>query len=320
MSKRVQGVRYNAGIKVKKKMPAGQIVGLVFLLLFVAILAWVILVGFYYPEYRQDKNVFDIGQTPQTEEITVMSYNIRYFTPLDDLFEKSWFYRAGLVRQVVEKNTPDVIGFQEVGQFHTKYLKEHLAGYDFIVGYRDNSLLKEGVMLAYRTDRFDLIKEGVFWLSDTPEKQSKNDDSQFCRIAGYLVLKEKATGREYTFFDTHLDNKGNNARANQLNVILEQAKTIAQGAVVLFGDMNDFEDSLMYENATNALTDAMLIADKVSVGTGATYQRFGKELEHERIDYFFVSEGTRVTEFTVDTTTFDGVYPSDHFPLIIKIK
>ena len=160
----------------------------------------------------------------------------------------------------------------------------------------------------------------MFWLSDTPEVQSKNDDSEFPRIAGYVVLKEKATGKKYTFFDTHLDNKGDDARVNQLNVILDQAKTIAKGTIVLFGDMNDFEDSPMYEAATNALDDALFTAEKTSVGTGATYQAYGKDLDHKRIDYFFLTKGTVVSEFTVDTTTFDGVYPSDHFPLVIKIK
>lgn len=317
MGKKVQSVGYNA--KVKTKVPASRIVGLVVLLLFVAVLAWAILIGFYYPEYRQNKNVFDVSQTELKEELTVMSYNVRFFSLYGDLFQKSWFYRAELVRQVVEKHAPDVVGFQEVNTTHEKFFREHLKGYDFIVAYRDGSIVKEGVMLAYRTDRFEKEKEGMFWLSDTPEVQSKNDDSEFPRVAAYFVLKEKATGKEFTFFDTHLDNKGDDARVNQLNVILEQAKSIVKGTMVLFGDLNDFDDSPMYEAGTEELDDAMLVADEVSVGTGATYQKFGKDLDHKRIDYFFVTKGTKVKEFIVDTTTFNGVYPSDHFPVIIKI-
>ena len=50
-----------------------------------------------------------------------------------------------------------------------------------------------------------------------------------------------------------------------------------------------------------------------------TYQCFGEHLDNENIDYFMISKtGIKVSEYKVVTDTYDGVYPSDHFPIVMK--
>ena len=63
----------------------------------------------------------------QTNNLRVMSYNIRCLSPLD-LGEKNWFYRADLVIDTIAKEAPGVIGFQEVTSWqYDFYLELHFS-------------------------------------------------------------------------------------------------------------------------------------------------------------------------------------------------
>jgi endonuclease/exonuclease/phosphatase family metal-dependent hydrolase len=54
--------------------------------------------------------------------------------------------------------------------------------------------------------------------------------------------------------------------------------------------------------------------------TGATYQNWGANRDDENIDYFMISkQGIKVNGYKIIQTTYDGVYPSDHFPIVIDI-
>lgn len=251
--------------------------------------------------------------------ITVMSYNIRCIA-IDDTGERAWSARSPLVEEIIRKNDPDVIGFQEVTEMHESFLRKTFPGYTFNVAYREEHLFHEGVAIAYKTDKFTQEKEGMFWLSKTPEVKSKDWDSNMYRVANYVVLTERETGEKITFVSTHLDNEGKDARQKQMEVVLEQMEKVAEGKWILVGDMNGYDDSPMYKAATDKLTDAMTVAENVYEGkTGATYQGYGASLNERRIDYCFVTNGTKITSFVVDDTTYNGVYPSDHFPLVVKI-
>ena len=120
---------------------------------------------------------------------------------------------------------------------------------------------------------------------------------------------------------THLDNASEEARREGIRVIIEQVESRGLINPILMGDMNDWEESLMYKKAMDSgYLDALKIADTSYVGTGATYQDYGKDLEHKRIDYFFVTNMVHVNNYKVVDKTFDGIYPSDHFPIVININ
>ena len=110
----------------------------------------------YYPKYKKtEKQPFDISSKAETDEITVMSANVRCISPTD-IGKKSWCYRAGLIIENVASVMPDVIGFQEVTKFHYAYLQDTLKGYDSVIEYRDNTYLSEGCPIFYSTEKFEL--------------------------------------------------------------------------------------------------------------------------------------------------------------------
>lgn len=301
--------------KKKKILTALTVIAVLVVL---AAAGWLAAYYFYRPDYLESDTFFDVSEVAYGEEITVMSYNVRYLSALD-CGKKSWFYRADLVTQTIARSAPDLIGFQEVTTEHEKYLTEHLKGYSFHIVYRDGSAAKEATVIAYRSDRFELESEGHFWLSETPDVQSKNWKSERYRDANYVVLTEKATGKKFAFYNTHLDAKSALARDNGMGVLLEQTSRTPLLPVILTGDMNDYEDSPMYLRATEAgLYDSAKIAENTLNADSVTFNGYGKS-NSPRIDFCFLSEGIKVSSYAIDNTLIDGDYPSDHFPVVVKI-
>lgn len=277
------------------------------------------LLFWYYPRYASSKVFYDVSEKT-SDEVTVMSYNIRCYAP-EDTFKKSWFYRADLVIENIASQEPDVIAFQEVNPIHLKFLKTHLKGYSFVNAYRTKTGTKEGLAIAYRTELFEALNDGYYWISDTPEKESKDWGTAFPRIALYATLKNVKTGKTFTVVDVHLDHVSQEARKEGMRVLVEQKEKLGFSSMILLGDMNDYEDSLMYKQAIDSgLLDAKNVADDVYAGSGCTYQKFGAKLNERRIDYFFLTPDIGVSSYSVADKTYDGVYPSDHFPLVIKLK
>ena len=106
-------------------------------LLLAFLLLWCAVVWVYYPHYTKNKREILTDATFNTEEIKIMSYNIRCHAP-DDLGHKNWFYRANLVVDTIEKAAPTIIGFQEVNSSQYDYLCETMPSYDSIITFRDN--------------------------------------------------------------------------------------------------------------------------------------------------------------------------------------
>lgn len=54
---------------------------------------------------------------------------------------------------------------------------------------------------------------------------------------------------------------------------------------------------------------------------GTTYRAWGTKLTNERIDYCLVSKTKiEVEKYAVLQNAYNGVYPSDHFPIYMRIK
>ena len=295
-----------------------KIIGAFFALILALVLVFGALDCAYYPHYKKAKGEIDITAAEKTDEITVMSANVRTWSPTDVL-KKSWFYRADLLVKNIADNSPDIIGFQEVTPMHYSYLCEVLKGYDNVIEYRDDSPLHEACPVFYNTSRFELADKGSFWLSETPEVMSKDWGAACYRICSYVILKDKDTGKELVVFNTHLDHISDEARINGINVVLDKIKQFGGLPSIIMGDFNADESSETYAAATELFLDAKYQTENTM--KGATYQQWGKKLDDENIDYFMISKtGITVNEYKIVDTTYDGVYPSDHFSIVLKIE
>ncbi|MBQ8227836.1 MAG: endonuclease/exonuclease/phosphatase family protein [Clostridia bacterium] len=271
--------------------------------------------GFYFPRYLNKKEVAEI-KIENTDEITMMSCNLRCLTPLD-FGKKSWFYRAELVMEGIKTNAPGIIGFQEATKWQYNYLVDCLEGYDSVITYRDNSIIAEGCPVFYNTALYTLVDKGSFWLSETPEEMSKDWGAACYRICSYVILTEKATDKQFVVFNTHLDHISDEARIKGVGVILDKIKQFGSYPSVIMGDFNAEEGTETYIKVTENFLDVRYETENTD--DAITYQDWGQT--GLQLDYFMISKtGFEVLSYDVVDELYGGNYSADHFPIVLKTK
>lgn len=255
-------------------------------------------------------------------KVEVMSFNIRLDHAGDSL--NNWKYRKDNAAQMIAYYAPDVIGMQEVVHNQLVDLKERLPQYTALgVGRADGKELGEYCSLFYRTDRFDLVREGTYGLSETPEQIGvKGWDAACERIVTWAILKDRESGKEIAFFNTHLDHMGQVARREGAKMLVEQAKKLALALpVVIVGDFNGTPDSDPVQTLVAAGMREARTAAPISYGSQWTFHDFGRIPLEKRnlIDYIFINETIGAEKFRVINDQPDAGYLSDHAPLIATL-
>lgn len=301
-------------MKIKKaSTPKIILLSLLALIIFILVILF-----FYLPRYLIRNVTVDLPPS-EGEELTIMSTNVRCYAP-DDLFKKSLFYRMELIATDVCAVMPDVICFQEMQGLHYNYLEEVMPDYTSVMAFRDNSIIREGCSIFYRTDRFEEIESGHFWLSETPEVKSKDWGSAHYRICVYVCLKDRNTGKEFIVFNTHLDHKSEEARIKGIEVVLDKIQALEGRTAFLVGDMNAAGNSKTIQSTKQSFDDAKKIAT-VSDGNKYTYNNWGNPGGKSLVDYILISKGAAtVKEYRVLNNCYDGIYSSDHSSIYVKTK
>src|ERR1041385_6108361 len=122
-------------------------------------------------------------------DLRVMTFNIRQMNLTDGI--NGWLFRREMFFRTVEAFDPDLFGTQEVKLLQREDLKKHFSAYDSVgVGRDDGKDAGEHSLVMYKRERFEKVREGNFWLSETPEKPgSKGWDAKLPRICSWVELK-----------------------------------------------------------------------------------------------------------------------------------
>lgn len=267
--------------------------------------------------------VFLSCSIPPKVELNVMTFNIRYDNPKDSL--NNWKYRKDNVAQVVLNKNIDILGTQEVliNQFND--LKSRLPQYNAVgVGREDGKEKGELVALFYKKEKFIEIESGNFWLSETPDKAgSKGWDAACERVTSWAILEDRDTKKQVFVMNTHLDHIGQVARKKSIDLLYQKIDQLSKGLpVILMGDFNSTPESDIIKSVTRntPLTDSKNATPNIS-GTDWTFHDFGRLPEKNRslLDYIFVSKNIEVQNYKVLDDTLNGVYVSDHKPVMITL-
>lgn len=74
------------------------------------------------------------------------------------------------VSEIITKHNIDLLGTQELDVYSTKQLCTYLPDYNwFGVGRDDGKESGESVCITYNKNKFTLLDQSTFWLSETPE-------------------------------------------------------------------------------------------------------------------------------------------------------
>ena len=260
--------------------------------------------------------------TANAQNLKVMSYNIRLDVKSDG--ENSWSNRKDFFSSQIKFYEPAIFGVQEAMPNQINDLTTNLPEYNHIGIGRDGVGKGEASAIFYDKSRFTVSNEQTFWLSETPEKISKGWDAAYIRICTYALFKDKKTKRTFWVFNTHLDNTGELARKNGINLILEKMKEVNKKnyPVILTGDFNAEPGSQLITDLKKSMLDTRDISEAKPFGPGGSFNGFKfNEPVTRLIDYIFVDNSKRikVKKYAVLSDSKDLKYPSDHLPIYVEL-
>jgi len=257
-----------------------------------------------------------------------MTFNLRYNEPKDG--ENAWPCRVSRVSHIIQEHDPILFGTQEGYYKMLTELHGGLEAYNWIGMGRFGEHDDEHCAIFYKRDQLEVLEEGHFWLSDTPEvPASKCWDSMFPRMCTWARFRHMYTQKAFIVYNTHLDHRSQEARENGIKVIwdyIRSHKSEHSLPVIVMGDMNSHPNDPTilylrgesYEKGPNGwLKDAYTALEG---HIGRTAHDFNGGADEAPIDYIFVSPEVELLETIVDRRQIEGGYPSDHYPIIASLR
>ena len=153
------------------------------------------------------------------EPVKLISYNLRNSHGKDG--DNAWMKRRHATPEMIRREAPDVFGVQEGLIDQLQYIDAECPQYARVgVGRDDGAEKGEFMAVYYLRDRFELLDSGTFWLSETPDKVSRGWDGACNRTVTWVELKDRKSGKEFFYFNTHLDHKGKAAREEGVKLLI----------------------------------------------------------------------------------------------------
>ncbi len=277
-----------------------------------------------------EKNMSSRTAEPDSDgDISVVSFNTAsaFGSVFDDTDSMT---RCDRFADYMTRIHADLIGTQELNPYWLESLKESLVGYDCYGvkrGGDSEEKNSETNAVFWNSDRFTSMEKNTFWLSETPDRESKytytDENGNYAeagcyRICTYVVLKDGETGETIAFLNTHLDNASQRAADFGAEVILNKIEELKSKYsndinIVLTGDFNETQQDKAYKLIAGSLTDCTDNEKKT-----ATYQQWGyRYTGNEPIDFIFTS-GTGVN-YDILNDLSRG-YISDHYGVYASIN
>lgn len=287
--------------------------------------------------------------TADPQLVKVMTYNIMCLFCINSDhpdWPQDWPTRVPMIRDTISRFDPDLIGLQETftpdpevdmlgditattgvygSLFYVKQPSDPMTALgDSFVTYSDAAIL-------YRKARFDVLGQGVIWLSPTPDIAFSNGfakGGQFPRLIYWARLQDKWAKRTFVIASTHFDNNTPSQKLSAPLALERFAPMAAKEPVIFVGDFNSEPDTEAYAILKNGVDgkgfhfdNAFDLAAKWQVDSNRT-----PKPDYDlglRIDHFWLAGATfTVPEWHVDLHGYGDLqmWPSDHDPMVAWIR
>ena len=249
--------------------------------------------------------------------LKIFSFNVRVCV---DKGANDFELRKHRIAELINTEKPDIVGFQEATGYMKSELARLLDGYYIMGCGREKNYRGESAAVAYRKDKFELIRLENFWLSATPNiagSRYGEDQSNCPRITTALLLASREDGKPFWFINTHLDHVGSTARllgATQLMQFISEK----QEPCILTGDFNAGPSAKEIRAFT--LNEHLGLID-CTENIGGTFHDYGRMEKGAKIDYIFTNLPCDVSKsFAYPDDAPNGTYYSDHLPICAYIE
>ncbi len=281
---------------------------------FIAILAMMLVMAFF-------ANNNAIGQSKKETPFNIITYNIRMNTPDDGV--NAWPLRKEKVAGLLNFHKADIFNVQEALPEQMDDLTNLMPEFDHVgVGRDDGKRAGEHMAIFYRKSRFEKLSDGMFWLSETPDKPGFGWDAACNRTCTWIKLRDKITKKSFLVLDTHLDHRGMKAREEGVKLILSRIPEINRENLPLIftGDFNLVKESGPVKAILGVLNDARDKSISPPYGPEGTSGGFGVRDKSRTIDFIFINQKVTVLRHGVVSDSFGMFYPSDHLPVLAEVR
>lgn len=285
------------------------------------------------------------------QQVTVMTFNVMCsFCKNSDFpqWQQEWKARLPMTKQTIARHDPDLIGVQELSRLATDTdeiadltqpenvyaeVSYHFNAKDEMTEFgKSLELDYPDATILYRKARFDVLSEGHFWLSPTPDVAFSfgfaKGGGSFFRLIVWAKLHDKIANRDFYFATTHFDN---NSPSQELSspLALQRFEPKAKELPFIFtGDFNSTPANKAYvilnkgiDGKGFAFANAFDLAKNWSIATNRVPVP-AYDLT-QRIDHFWLAGADfTVPWFKVDLWGYGANMqkPSDHDAMITAIR
>lgn len=281
-------------------------------------------------ETAADQEIFELDLIRFSKSLKKAPKNVLRIATFNNQYEnkgKPWSGRRDRVWKLMAEQRWDIVGMQEPFWNQVADMDTTLADYSWI-GCSTDGKIEDGYWhynpIFYRKDRLELIDWGRFWFTETPEiPMSKSWDTHTSRFCVWGHFRDRKTGKDFFQFNCHFDHKGEVTRQNSSRLLLAKAREIA-GDKPFFcnGDLNTVQGShavniLLEGGLSDTWADAEL-RENTDIQSWNDWKPVKRPDEPFNFDHIFISKGTKALSWKLVDTTYDGDYPSDHFPITVE--
>lgn len=281
-----------------------------------ALLPWIaltLLAGCTTPDPRL---VYDLSQG----NLRVVSLNVHYYQP--DRDDTSWDRRRHAVTAALIDLNPDLVLFQEMETFRGSDENTDNVQRDWVLatvpGYTAGANEPDGRRfpitqpIFYRTDRFQLVDQGWFFFSPTPEVlYSRTWTGSWPSFTSWVLLEETATARRFYVYNTHPESWSDTNQRLGMPLIRDRiaSRAFPDLPVLLGGDFNQLGN----DPKLAPLAEVGLVRAPADVAS-FHFQK-GWHL-YPAIDHVFASPEFQWLGGGAIQKQWEGQWPSDHHPVL----
>ncbi|MDJ0557471.1 MAG: endonuclease/exonuclease/phosphatase family protein [Microcoleaceae cyanobacterium MO_207.B10] len=257
--------------------------------------------------------------------IKIISFNIRYDKP--DPGNNAWWVRKNAVASLIYEYLPDVIGTQEGKGNQLSDLEQLLPDYHRVGLDRTGHGNDEHCAIFYNKNRLNCLANGDFWLSETPDISGSISPSwgnHLPRMASWARFDVMGKNRQITIVNTHLDYDSKKARENGAKLICDRLQTEnfnpENSFIFVTADFNDKPGSITRNTFLNSMSNGLVLLDslaKLELKLQMTYNDF-RDKAFLAIDTIYYDSRLNLRNVKVENKKYDGILPSDHFPVVAE--
>jgi len=249
--------------------------------------------------------------------LKITSANIRFENPADG--PHNWNYRRGLLSQILNHQSLDLLGTQEGREPQLRDLEGLLKGLQLSDENRDWIDERMYPCIFFNPNTIEIHDSGDIWLSKTPNKAgSKDFDSAFPRLSTWIQATHKPSGHRFFYINCHLDHIKEETRIEQAKVLITEAIKINSelNPFIFTGDFNASPLGKVREELTKHLPnlhDPWFDFNKEEESSFHKFDGIDPSGERTRIDWLLHTNDIDCTKIELIKENSDGLYPSDHF-------